>query len=356
MRRLAGVLLAVVLLLSVFVPAAAAEPAQTLFTDWEEIQNQTAASVLIQLGLISGYADGSFRPAEQIRRDEIAKLVAFVCSDAPGAQQAAPFADLTGSWAADYIAFCVERGIISAQGSLFRPADPVTVRELAKMLLVVLGEDDARYTGSAWQENADADAGSYGIYSGVQAARETPVTRDDACRMILNAMLCPAVADASRTDAMRYALDELMNPKTYLETRFGLVRYSGVLTANETANLQEPGKRLPAGVSHLAGHREFQASTGEELLGRSLEIFMKDGRVVCICPSAGDFCESGLSVSRLLRLLDAGKYSVSDGTEVYVDYEPASQEALAELADTDAAVRIVDRESDGVLDAIFVNS
>lgn len=49
-------------------------------------------------------------------------------------------------------------------------------------------------------------------------------------------MQCPAVVNEKATGMMRYALDDLMNPKTYMETRFGLVRYTGVLEANECAD------------------------------------------------------------------------------------------------------------------------
>ena len=68
-------------------------------------------------------------------------------------------------------------------------------------------------------------------------------------------MQCPAVVNEKATGMMRYALDDLMNPKTYMETRFGLVRYTGVLEANECADLTMAGGKLAAGMRSDAGRR-----------------------------------------------------------------------------------------------------
>lgn len=41
----------------------------------------------------------------------------------------------------------------------------MTIRELAKMLLVILGEDASRYVGADWAQNVDEDAFTKGIYA-----------------------------------------------------------------------------------------------------------------------------------------------------------------------------------------------
>ena len=45
---------------------------------------------------------------------------------------------------------CAQNEIVAGSNGRFRPADHVTLRELAKMLLVLLGEDSARYVGAGW--------------------------------------------------------------------------------------------------------------------------------------------------------------------------------------------------------------
>ena len=92
------------------------------------------------------------------------------------------------------------------------------------MLLVILGEDASRYVGADWAQNVDEDAFTKGIYAGVSDSYDSAATRDTACLLIYNAMLCPKIADAALEGEQRYVLDSLMNPMSYLEIRFGLTR------------------------------------------------------------------------------------------------------------------------------------
>ena len=71
-----------------------------------------------------------------------------------------------------------------------------------------------------------------------------------------------------------------MNPKSYLEVRFGLVRYTGVVTGNECADLISAGSALAPGMTKLAGHKEFAVSSDANLLGRTVDLFVKNGKVV----------------------------------------------------------------------------
>ena len=105
MKKLYCALLAAVLTITLLLPCAAADFAG--FTDQQEIKNNNAVRMLYDLGLISGYADGSFGPQNPIRREEVAKLMALLCAAEPQAQSAAvPFYDVSGSWALDYISYC----------------------------------------------------------------------------------------------------------------------------------------------------------------------------------------------------------------------------------------------------------
>ena len=50
-------------------------------------------------------------------------------------------------------------------------------------------------------------------------------------------------------------------------------------TGNECADLTSAGNPLPAGPSKLAGHKAFDISTDLSLLGRNVDIYVKDGKV-----------------------------------------------------------------------------
>ena len=223
MKKTACWLLILSMLLLLALPAGAAEKTPA-FADAGDIRNGYAVRMLVDLGLIVGDNDGNFRPAAPITRAETAKLIACLCTDTFLQTGGASFADTAESWARDYIAYCASRGIVGGSGGYFRPQDDVTAQELAKMLLVVTGSDGARYTGAGWSERVNADAEKYGLYHAFSGRYDLPVTRDDACLLIYNAMQRPAVDGENADGTPRYVLDALMNKRTYLEVRFDAVR------------------------------------------------------------------------------------------------------------------------------------
>ena len=83
-RRIACLLICVCLLLCMALPAGAQDEGAA-FTDRGRIRNVGAVQMLVDLGLISGYDDGTFRPGNFITREEVAKLVAILCTENPQA-------------------------------------------------------------------------------------------------------------------------------------------------------------------------------------------------------------------------------------------------------------------------------
>lgn len=355
MKRLTGAFLALMLLCALFTPCLAAD-AEADFTDQAAIRNDDAVQMLVDLGLIAGFEDGSFHPEENITREQVAKLIAILCTEDPGNENYVKFYDCYDSWAKNYIAYCSGRGIVSGDGYRFRPKDPVTARELAKMLLVVLGGDYGRYVGAQWAENVDTDALDTGIYAGLSAAAEEPVSRDNACLLIYNAMRSYAVADPHAEDAMqRYVLDDLMNPKTYLEVRYDVAHYTAVLTGNECANLAGGGK-LEKGKTKLAGHKEFDVTTDLALVGRSVDIYMRDGEIVGVpCASTSELYYVFSSAAELEEICQDGTFSVTGDTEYYLNYSRNTLDSVRSVS-ADGRIIVIDHDGDFRFDTVFVLS
>ena len=55
------------------------------FTDSADITHVEAVRMLTDLGLLSGYSDGSFRPDVPVTRAQIAKLIALLSTESPAA-------------------------------------------------------------------------------------------------------------------------------------------------------------------------------------------------------------------------------------------------------------------------------
>lgn len=345
-------------MLIVFVAVSAAAG----FTDDEKIQNRAAVVFLSDLGLIKGYPDGSFRPGLNVRRGEAAKLAAMICEEAPTPTEHAQYRDVPQShWAAPYIDYCTEKGIVSGEGGRFRPDGYLTGRELAKILLACVGLDGRQYTGSNWAAAVDRDANRLDIYAGIETDPAAIISRDNVCRMIYNAIQCPAVVGKADSGEPIYATDALLNPITYMEHRFRVVKFSGVVTGNEYADLTQKDACLERGRTVLLGHAPFSVSTDYFALGRTAEltavrtvvgndVFYSVLGIPAIVPTEEVFSVN--SMEDYASILRYSGVSVNAETEYYLNGNRDSQDFLIRLGE-DCVITGIDRDGDSVLDAVL---
>lgn len=167
------------------------------YTDGEKINYVEAVDVLSAIGILEGYTDNSFQPTKNIQREEMAKMVAVLSNAGDDVEDlyasACSFADSKNSWAASYIAYCTQVGIVAGRSaSIFDPDANVTGLETAKMLLCVLGFDatEQGYVGSNWKVNVLRDAKNFGLLNGFEDGYDVSkaITREEAAQMFLNAL------------------------------------------------------------------------------------------------------------------------------------------------------------------------
>lgn len=96
---------------------------------------------LVEEGVITGYADGTFRPNENVTRAQFAKMLVGALGWELVTPQTPTFSDVpTDYWAYSYIETAAAHGVLGgyADGT-FRPAANVTRAQLAKMLYTSRG-------------------------------------------------------------------------------------------------------------------------------------------------------------------------------------------------------------------------
>ena len=206
------------------------------FTDQDEIQNAEAVDMTSALGIIDGYEDGSFQPAENIERGEAAKMISAMLNGGRDSVQEtteSSYNDVLGSvdaWANKYIEYCTARGIVSGVGGdRFAPASNVTGTQLAKMLLVSLGYDSVKegYQDNAmWSVNVNTDAVAAGLYAGIETIdMSAPLSRDNAAQMIWNALQANTVIYLTDSTGAINIQDTTLLDKVY-----GANTTTGILT------------------------------------------------------------------------------------------------------------------------------
>ena len=193
MKKFLSLALALVMALSLFTVASAAEYKD--LTDKDEITYSEAVAVLNKLGIISGYEDGSFKPTTALNRAQAAKIMCGLLLTQSTADKltvsAAPFKDVSADyWAAAYISYCKNAKILDGYGDgTFRPTATLTGYQFVKMLLTALGYSSAteKFTGSGWTLNVAKVANGIGLTNGNdEFGGNSEVTREEACLYALN--------------------------------------------------------------------------------------------------------------------------------------------------------------------------
>lgn len=196
MKRLTSIFLVLAMLLTLApMNIFAAESDKTAFSDMKTADYYAqAATALEQLGIISGYPDGTYGAEKSITRAEMAAIVCRIIdkeADAEKAKGETIFDDVASDhWASGYINIAVKEGIINGDGNgKFRPEDEVTYEEAIKMIVCALGyADDIEVEPSDWSKAYLDIANEKGITSDLKGKKGETTTRGDIAVMAYNGL------------------------------------------------------------------------------------------------------------------------------------------------------------------------
>ncbi len=166
------------------------------YTDKAKIDYIEAVEVLTGLGVVEGYPDGSYNPTANVTRAEAAAMISRMMLGREKADKLpvgdVKFTDVPETnWAAKYIAFCANRGIIVGMGDgTFHPSENVTGTQMATMLLRALGYGVmGEYEGKGWDINAVADALYYKVFEDSKVTDfNQAATREETALYVWNTM------------------------------------------------------------------------------------------------------------------------------------------------------------------------
>ena len=202
MRTLKKALSLVLVLAMVFalaVPGFAAVTKGNDYSDYSTVTNKEAVDVLTAIGVIHGNTDGSFGPTGNFTRAQAATMITYMMlgttvADALSAG-ATQFNDVPAThWAAKYVQYCANEGIINGYGDgKFGPDDKLTNAQWALMLLGALGykAQNEQIGGAGWEIKTT----SLAMKAGVASAEDMTGTfnRDVAAKMAFNTLICDLV-------------------------------------------------------------------------------------------------------------------------------------------------------------------
>lgn len=151
-----------------------------------------AINALTELGVISGYGDGTFGPFREITRTEFAALLARTMgySKESYAVKKLPFGDVPGGyWGEGFISFCYEYGLINGMGNgRFAPAEKVTYEQAVKMTVCAAGKQAEAQSagGAAWYLGYVTVAEKYGLLKNVDFTAGKNANRENVAQLVYN--------------------------------------------------------------------------------------------------------------------------------------------------------------------------
>ena len=198
LKKSLALVLALVMLLGLGVVGASADNALDNYTDADEIGDAylEAVGVLTGLGIVDGMTETTIVPQATYTRAQAAKIITTMVLGVNGAKSCvasyAPFQDVAAEhWAAGYIAFCKEQGIIDGvTDTTFDPEGTLTGYQWAKMLLAAVGFNaNNELEGSSWSLNTARIGHEVGLFDGDPAgADHTPLRREQAMLYAFNTL------------------------------------------------------------------------------------------------------------------------------------------------------------------------
>ena len=186
MKKVLSLVLVIAMVLSSMSFAFAANFEDVADTDYEK-----AIEMLVALGIVDGYEDGTYRPERVVTRAEMAKLmvVALGYSDLVTGSKS-NFSDTQGHWADAYIALAAGKGIVIGDGDgRFRPDSTVSYDEAITMLVRGLGYTDNcnELKGMTWPTNFKVKAADLKITKDVKLT-SAGADRGGVAQLIANAL------------------------------------------------------------------------------------------------------------------------------------------------------------------------
>jgi hypothetical protein len=177
-------IIAVLTIIAMIIPVQAIE-----YPDVEGTKYEEAVEFLSAYGIVGGFPDGTFRPEEPVTRAQVAKMATIALGyESFSRTVESTFYDMEGHWATRFVDIAASFDIV--QGYLdgnFGPDNNVTYSEAVTMVLRTLGYTDASLPG-AWPYDYFIKAGDLGIVKNIPITADN-ATRGDLALMLFNAML-----------------------------------------------------------------------------------------------------------------------------------------------------------------------
>ncbi|MCH5186775.1 MAG: S-layer homology domain-containing protein [Oscillospiraceae bacterium] len=236
MKKVLSLIVALSMVLAICAPAALSAEGETGYTDVDGTVYEAPVSILKKLGIMTGYADGSFHPYSTVTRAEMAVVCLHMLKITDYGEivslDEVQYNDMEGHWAAAAVAYARSLGIIDGhQDGNFYPEDPVTYEQAIKMIVATLGYNDYATLNGGYPTGYIRKANELGLTRSVGYTTGSYITRGDVARIVYNSL----TADIMQVIGYQGDGDVVygvINGDNILNTYFDIVRVRGIVNDN----------------------------------------------------------------------------------------------------------------------------
>lgn len=134
-------------------------------------------------GIVQGYADGTFKPLNQINRAEFAKIV--IAAVAPNATGSNCFSDVKNEWFAPYVCYAKQNNIIGGYpDGTFKPGSNINLAEGLKIVMLALKVNLSSNKGTNWYDVYLNTANEKGILTSINPDVSHLLNRGEMSQLI----------------------------------------------------------------------------------------------------------------------------------------------------------------------------
>ena len=354
MRKITALLMAFCLMLTLGVSAAD-------YIDLDDIGYSYEFEVLEQLGIMKGFDDATYRPAQEVTRSEFAQQAAALFRLEAEAQEI--FADVPASHeAAGAVTALVQTGMIS-KGERFRPDDNIRLSEAVKILLCGMGYGPLADVRGGYPSGYLNVANSLKLLSGISG---DTVNRASMARFLYRCLNTKVLDIVSVGTEAELATDP---DKTVLTQIWHMKLLTGLFTDDGTTSVSGISKRLKDAI--LLG--DTLISTGDNtdwqgLVGYQVHAYVYDDAgdytlgAIIPAPNRNEVVEllpediDSASMSSISATVEENeeKFQLDDNYILIYNNEYATGFGAEVLRPAEGSVRLLDNDGDGVYDIVFV--
>ena len=174
-----------------------------------------AIDKLSNSSVISGYPDGTFKPANTITRAEVAKMIVVAYDLKMNPQKEVSFTDAEGKWYEEYIRIAGSNDILHGYlDGTVKPNNQITYAELSAVLnrILEIHTSTVKEEGESWHSNswqASEEAGLFNNIATNDLLPDAKARRDNVALMIYNSLNYKAPSEEDKKEEVKPSGEEV---------------------------------------------------------------------------------------------------------------------------------------------------